>query len=149
MGLIAVELGKNTLQRRKLGGKALIVSTEVITPNLYKGNERGFLLQNTLFRCGGAAMVLSNNWMDGSRAWFKLLHCVRVQGTGDDAYQCVYETEDKLGNSGVRLSKEIVKVAGKTMEKNFTTLGPYVLPLSEQAKVALSIVKRFLGKRLS
>jgi len=147
--LLALDLGRKMLRRGSSGGKALVVSTEIITPNLYTGNQREFLLQNTLFRCGGAAMVLSNNWMDGSRAWFKLLHCVRVQGTGDDAYQCVYETEDKLGNSGVRLSKEIVKVAGKTMEKNFTTLGPYVLPLSEQAKVALSIVKRFLGKRLS
>jgi len=147
--LIAVELGKNTLQRRKLGGKALIVSTEVITPNLYKGNERGFLLQNTLFRCGGAAMILSNKWMDGSKAWFKLLHLVRVQGTDEDAYQCVYEAEDKDGVRGVRLSKDIVKVAGKTMEKNMTTIGPYVLPLSEQTKVAISVVGRFIFKNLS
>jgi len=147
--LLALDLGRKMLRRGSSGGKALVVSTEIITPNLYQGNQREFLLQNTLFRCGGAAMILSNKWTDGSRAWFKLLHCVRVQGTGDDAYQCVYETEDKLGKSGVRLSKEIVKVAGKTMEKNFTTLGPYVLPLSEQSKVAISIVTRFLCKHLS
>jgi FAE1/Type III polyketide synthase-like protein len=30
------------------------------------------------------------------------------------------------------LSVDIVKVAGRAMEKNFTTLGPYVLPLGEQ-----------------
>jgi len=147
--LLALDLGRKMLRRGSTGGKALIVSTEIITPNLYTGNQREFLLQNTLFRCGGAAMILSNKWMDGSRAWFKLLHCVRVQGTGDDAYQCVYETEDKSGLSGVRLSKDIVKVAGKTMEKNFTTLGPYVLPLQEQAKVAIAIATRFLFKHLS
>lgn len=146
--LLALDLAKNMLHRKRFGGKALVVSTEIITPNLYLGNERGFLLQNTLFRCGGAAMVLSNKWMDGSKAWFKLLNTVRVQGTSEDAFQCVFETEDKEGNRGVRLSKEIVKVAGKTMEKNLTMLGPYVLPLSEQAKVVVSLVLRFVFKSL-
>jgi len=146
--LISVDLAKNLLQRRTFGGKALVVSTEIITPNLYRGNERGFLLQNTLFRCGGAAMILSNKWTDGRKAWYKLLHIVRVQGTGGNAYQCVYETQDKVGNRGVSLSKDIVKVAGKTMEKNLATLGPYVLPLSEQARVIWTIAARIVIKQL-
>lgn len=146
--LISVDLAKNLLQRRSFGGKALVVSTEIITPNLYHGNERGFLVQNVLFRCGGAAMVLSNKWIDGQKAWYKLLHLVRVQGTGDDAYNCVYETEDDVGNRGVTLSRDIVKVAGKTMEKNLTILGPYILPLSEQAQVVWSVVTRFVIKQL-
>ncbi len=147
--LLAVDLAKNMLQRGRRAGKALVVSTEIITPNLYHGNERGFLLQNILFRCGGAAMVLSNSWLDGSRAWFKLLQTVRVQGTSEEAYQCVFEAEDKEGHRGVKLSKEIVKVAGKTMEKNLTTLGPYVLPLSEQAKVVINLGSRFIMKALN
>ncbi len=147
--LLAVDLAKNMLQRRKRGGRALVVSTEIITPNLYHGNEKGYLLQNILFRCGGAAMVLSNKWIDGSTAWFKLLHTVRVQGTSEEAYNCVYEGEDKDGHRGIKLSKEIVKVAGKTMEKNLTTLGPYVLPLSEQIKVVISLAARFSMKSLN
>lgn len=146
--LLALDLAKNMLQRRKFGGRALVVSTEIITPNLYTGNERAFLLQNTLFRCGGAAMVISNKWMDGSRAWFKLLHAIRVQNNSEDGYQCVFECEDSEGYRGVRLSKEIVKVAGKTMEKNLTMLGPLVLPWSEQVKVAFSIVKKLIGKKV-
>lgn len=144
--LISIDLAKRLLG--KGNGKALVVSTEIITPNLYHGNDRGFLIQNTLFRCGGAAIVLSNNWLDGRRAWYKLLHTVRVQGTGDAAYECVYEAEDANGERGVRLSKDIVKVAGKTMEKNLTTLGPQVLPLSEQAKVVWSIIVRYVLKSL-
>ncbi len=144
--LLALDLAKNMLHRKKSGGRALVVSTEIITPNLYVGNERGFLLQNTLFRCGGAAMVISNKWMDGSRAWFKLLHTVRVQNNSEEAFNCVFETEDKEGRRGVRLSKEIVKVAGKTMEKNLTMLGPLVLPYSEQAKVVFSFIKKFFMK---
>ena len=146
--LISVGLAKDLLQRRRFrGGKALVVSTEVITPNLYQGNERGFLLQNTLFRCGGAAIVLSNSWSDGRRAWYKLLHTVRVQSNSEEAYHCVYEAQDKDSERGVRLSKEIVKVAGKCMEKNMTTIGPYVLPLSEQIPVATSIVLRLAIKQ--
>lgn len=147
--LLAVDLAKNMLQRRKRGGRALVVSTEIITPNLYHGNEKGYLLQNILFRCGGAAMILSNKWIDGSKAWFKLLHTVRVQGTSEEAYNCVYEAEDKDGHRGIKLSKEIVKVAGKTMEKNLTTLGPYVLPLSEQIKVVISLAARISMKSLN
>ena len=146
--LISIDLAKQLLQAKRgiRGGKALVVSTEIITPNLYHGNDRGFLIQNTLFRCGGAAMVLSNSWYDGRRAWYKLLHTVRVQGTGPESYECVYETEDANGERGVRLSKEIVKVAGKCMEKNFTMLGPLVLPLTEQLMVVASLVARFLCK---
>jgi predicted naringenin-chalcone synthase len=146
--LIAVDLAKRLLLS-KPNAKALVVSTEVITPNFYHGNERAFLIQNTLFRCGGAAMVLSNSWLDGRRALYKLLHTVRVQGTNDASYQCVYEGEDANGHRGVRLSKDIVKVAGKCMEKNFTTLGPSVLPYGEQAKVVLSIAARFVLKALA
>jgi len=145
--LISIDLAKNLLNNRSLGGTALVVSTETITPNLYKGNEKGFLLQNTLFRCGGAAIVLSNKYSDGRRAKYKLLNTVRVQGTGEADYNCVYETQDKDGCKGVALSKDIVKVAGKCMEKNFTTLGPHILPLSEQIPVGVSIVGRIMCKK--
>lgn len=146
--LISIDLAKQLLQGRHgfRGGKALVASTEIITPNLYHGNERAFLIQNTLFRCGGAAMVLSNSWFDGRRAWYKLLHTIRVQGTGKESYECVYEAEDENGERGVRLSKDIVKVAGKCMEKNFTMLGPLILPIGEQLKVVVSLVLRYLSK---
>ena len=73
---------------------------------------------------------------------------MRTQYVSEDSFGCVYETEDSLHNRGVRLSKEIVKVAGRAMEKNFTTLGPYVLPLSEQIKTGFWMLVRFLNKKL-
>lgn len=48
---------------------------------------------------------------------------------------------------GVRLSKDIVKVAGRAMEKNFTALGPLVLPVSEQLKVVVSMIVRYFSKQ--
>jgi predicted naringenin-chalcone synthase len=146
--LIAIDLAQQLLRTHK-HGKALVVSTEIITPNLYHGQDRAFLIQNTLFRCGGAAMVLSNSWMDGRRAWYKLLHSVRVQGTSEQAIQAVFEAEDEQGERGVRLSKDLVKVAGQCMEKNFTILGPSVLPLTEQAKVVAAIAARWLLKQIA
>jgi predicted naringenin-chalcone synthase len=147
-GLISIELAKNMLASRP-NSTALVVSTEIITPNLYHGNERAFLLQNTLFRCGGAAVLLSNKWTDAYRAQFKLLHVVRTQFISEESFGCVYETEDPASHRGVRLSKELVKVAGRAMEKNFTTLGPYVLPLSEQIKTVFSMLKKVVVKHLN
>lgn len=141
-----MELAKNLLSGRP-NSLALIVSTENLTQNLYHGNDRGFLLQNTLFRVGGAAILLSNKWRDGHRAAFKLLHVVRTQYVNEDSYGCVYETQDAENLRGVRLSKDIVKVAGRAMEKNFTALGPYVLPISEQLKVVYSMALRFICKQ--
>jgi len=149
-GLISIELVKNMLAA-KPNAIALVVSTENLTQNLYLGNERGFLLQNTLFRCGGAAMILSNKWTDALRAKLKLLHLVRTQYVSDDSFGCVYETEDNSAKKirGVRLSKDIVKVAGRAMEKNFTTLGPYVLPMSEQLKTGFWMLVRFIAKKIA
>ena len=93
-------------------------------------------------------MLLSNRWVDGYRAQFKLLHCIRTQYVNEDSFGCVYETEDVSNHRGVRLSKDIVKVAGRAMEKNFTRLGPYVLPISEQFKTVYSIAVRWLADKL-
>jgi predicted naringenin-chalcone synthase len=147
-GLISVELVKNLLASRP-HSRALIMSTEIITPNLYHGDEKSFLLQNTLFRCGGAAILLSNKWSDAYRASFKLLHVVRTQYVNEDSFGCVYQTEDSQNHLGVRLSKDIVKIAGRAMERNLTTLGPYILPISEQAKTAFWMITRFLTKKAS
>lgn len=147
-GVISVDLAKDLLRVRP-SSIALVISTENLTQNLYHGNDRSMLLQNTLFRCGGAAMILSNKWNDAMRAKFKLLMTIRTQGEGLEAYECVFECEDDEGHRGVRLSKQIVTVAGKSMQDNFTALGPYVLPLSEQIPTIKSYAAKYICKRLS
>jgi len=146
-GVISIDLARRLMASQR-NATCLVVSTENLTQNLYHGNQKSMLLQNTLFRVGGAAMLLSNKLSDGFRAKYKLLTTVRTQGLGDDAYNAVFECEDKEGHHGVRLSKEIVMVAGRCMEKNFTTLGPMVLPISEQVKVVWSMVLRQITKKM-
>jgi len=137
--VISVDLAKQLMQNQP-GSRALVVSTEIITPNLYLGNEKSMLLQNSLFRCGGVALVLSSRRCDASRAKYELLYTGRVQMSDDESFEAVYEKEDSDGNRGVALSKEIVNVAGRAMKANFTQLGRSILPLSEKAKVVRSRV---------
>jgi len=118
---------------------------ENLTSQLYMGNEKGYLLQNTLFRVGGAAILLSSRISDGFRAKYKLMHTVRCQNADDKGYQCVYQDQDAEGNQGIRLSKEIVQIAGRQLKENFTILGPLVLPITEQVRTLVSMMRRRLN----
>jgi len=101
------------------------------------------LLSNTLFRCGGAAILLSNRSCDRSRSRFQLLHTVRTHtGQNDECYGAVFQEEDDQGIIGVRLQKQIMQVAGDTLKVNITTLGPLCLPLSEQLRFFFNMVAR-------
>ncbi len=94
------------------------------------------LISNTLFRMGGAAILLSNKWGDRWNAKYKLECTVRVHKAAiDRAYYAVYQKEDANGKKGVALSKELMDVAGDALKSNLTILGPMVLPWSEQVDI--------------
>jgi len=137
--IISVDLAKQLLQNDP-GTRALVISTENLTQNLYSGSDKSMLLQNTLFRVGGCALLLSSRRVDSLRAKYKLLYTGRTQMSDDNSYKCVWEQEDVSGQHGVALSKDIVSVAGQAMKHNFVQLGPYVLPIREQVRVVLNRV---------
>uniref|UniRef100_A0A0D9VPV6 3-ketoacyl-CoA synthase n=1 Tax=Leersia perrieri TaxID=77586 RepID=A0A0D9VPV6_9ORYZ len=148
-GIIAIDLAKHLLQVHA-DTYALVVSTENITLNAYLGNYRPMLVTNTLFRMGGAAVLLSNRHAERSRAKYQLMHTVRTHrgGACDRSYGCVTQEEDEHGNVGVSLSKELMSVAGDALRTNITTLGPLVLPLSEQLRFLSTVLRRrVLGRR--
>jgi 3-ketoacyl-CoA synthase len=141
-GVIAVDLARQMLQLHP-NTYALVVSTENITQNRYTGNERSMLMPNCIFRVGGAAVLLSNRRSDGWRAKYSLRHVVRTNlAASDEAFSCVYEQEDGRGHRGVRLSKDLMAIAGEALKANITTLGPLVLPLSEQLIFAGNLFAR-------
>ncbi|KAI8464760.1 MAG: FAE1/Type III polyketide synthase-like protein-domain-containing protein [Monoraphidium minutum] len=147
-GVVAVDLARQMLQLYP-DTYALVVSTENITQNWYFGNDRSMLIPNCLFRVGGAAMLLSNKRKDGWRAKYELQHVVRTNlAANDAAFNCVYEGEDEDGTRGVRLSKELMAIAGNALKTNITTLGPLVLPVSEQLLFgAVLLARKLLGKK--
>lgn len=143
---IAIDLARQMLQLYP-STYALVVSTENITQNWYFGNDRSMLVPNCLFRCGASAMLLSNRRRDLWRAKYELLHCVRTHlGGRSDAYNCIFQAEDANKQQGVSLSKELMAVAGEALKANITTLGPLVLPLSEQLLFFANLVARKLGR---
>lgn len=142
-GVIAIDLAKQLLQNRA-NSLAVVMSTEEITQQLYLGDDPSMLLQNTLFRVGGSAVLLSNKPIDGFRAKYKLLHTVRVQESFEDAHKAVYQCQDPNGQQGIALSRKIISVAGEALKHNMTILAPQVLPLREQVKFGVSIAKRKL-----
>ncbi len=121
-GLISIDLAKDLLKVHP-NSRCLVVSTENITQNWYLGNEKGMLMSNTLFRMGGAAILLSNRKDDYNRSKFRILDTLRVhRGADKTSYDSVYQEEDKDGIIGVRLSKELINVAGQAIRKNLTRL---------------------------
>ena len=146
-GVIAVNLAKDLLQHHR-NCNALVVSTENITQNFYLGTQKSMLIPNMLFRVGGAASLLSNKRRDYWRAKYQLLHVVRThKGADDAAYNCVFQKEDPDGVVGVKLDKSLMAIAGEALKINITTLGPLVLPVTEQLKFFFNLVQRKVLKQ--
>ncbi|TYH26253.1 hypothetical protein ES288_A03G236200v1 [Gossypium darwinii] len=143
-GVIAIDLAKDMLQVHR-NSYAVVVSTENITQNWYFGNKKSMLIPNCLFRVGGTAVLLSNRSVDRRRSKYKLVHVVRTHcGANDKAFKCVYQEQDDNGKTGVSLSKDLMAIAGGALKTNITTLGPLVLPISEQILFFVTLVAKKL-----
>ncbi|KAK4405793.1 3-ketoacyl-CoA synthase 20 [Sesamum angolense] len=145
-GLISIDLAKQLLQVQP-NTYALVMSLESMTSNYYAGKDRSKLLTNCLFRMGGAAILLSNRFSDRRRSKYELTHTLRThKGADDRAYRCAFQEEDEEGNLGVSLSRDLIPVAGQALQANITTLGPLVLPMSEQLLFLATLVARKVFK---
>ncbi|KAL0457116.1 UNVERIFIED_CONTAM: 3-ketoacyl-CoA synthase 20 [Sesamum latifolium] len=145
-GLIAIDLAKRLLQVQP-NTYALVMSLESMTSNYYAGKDRSMLLTNCLFRMGGAAILLSNRFSDRRRSKYELTHTLRThKGADNRAYRCAFQEEDEEGKLGVSLSRDLIPVAGEALQANITTLGPLVLPMSEQLLFLATLVARKVFK---
>jgi len=143
-GVIAIDLAKDLLQVHP-NSIAVVCSFENITQNWYLGNDKSMLVPNTLFRMGGAAILLSNKSSFASRAKYRLQCTVRVhKGADDKAYNSVFQCQDAQARTGVKLipAKELMDVVADALKSNMTTLGPRVLPWSEQIKFIVNLLRR-------
>ncbi|XP_077230449.1 3-ketoacyl-CoA synthase 5-like [Tasmannia lanceolata] len=141
-GPISIDLARDLLQIHP-NSYALVISTEIITQYWYTGNQRSMLLANCLFRMGGAAVILTNRRSERRRVKYQLTHLVRThKAANDKAYSSVWEEEDEQRNVGISLSKDLMSIAGDGLRSNITTLGPLVLPISEQLLFFLNFIGR-------
>ncbi|KAL3507772.1 hypothetical protein ACH5RR_033154 [Cinchona calisaya] len=141
-GLVSIDLAKQLLQVQG-NSYALVVSLEPLTLNRYFGNNGSMLMTNCLFRMGGAAILLSNKSCDRNRSKYQLIHSVRThKGADDKSYACIFQQEDEEKKVGFALSKDLMVVAGEALKTNITTLGPLVLPMSEQFKFFVTLLAK-------
>lgn len=143
-GIIAVDLARDMLQSNP-SNYAVVVSTEMVGYNWYPGRDRSMLIPNCFFRMGCSAVLLSNRRRDYRRAKYRLEHVVRThKGADDRSFRCVYQEEDEQRFKGIRVSRELMEIGGDALKTNITTLGPLVLPFSEQLIFFATLVWRHL-----
>ncbi|XP_042486365.1 3-ketoacyl-CoA synthase 10 [Macadamia integrifolia] len=143
-GIIALDLARDMLQANS-NNYAVVVSCEMVTFNWYSGRNRSMLIPNCFFRMGCSAVLLSNRRRDFRRAKYRLEHIVRThKGADDRSFRCVYQEEDEQRVKGLRISRDLIEVGGHALKTNITTLGPLVLPFSEQLLFFASLVWRYL-----
>ncbi|KAG0550917.1 hypothetical protein BDA96_01G378800 [Sorghum bicolor] len=145
-GLVALDLARNALRARpRRASLALVVSSESIAPNWYSGTDKSMMLANCLFRCGGAAALVTNDPARRGRAKMELRCLVRAHiGASDDAHACALQREDGEGRVGISLSKALPKAAVRAFAVNLRRLAPRVLPVAELAR----FTARHLARRL-
>ncbi|KAL7588571.1 hypothetical protein Lser_V15G38261 [Lactuca serriola] len=144
-GIIAVDLATDMLQANT-NNVAVVVSTEIVSYNWYPGRDRSMLIPNCFFRMGCSALMLSNRRGDYRRAKYRLEHIVRThKGGNDSSFRSVYQEEDEQRFKGLKISKDIVEIGGDAIKTNITTLGPLVLPVSEQLLFFSTLIKRYLS----
>ncbi|XP_073132075.1 3-ketoacyl-CoA synthase 15-like [Henckelia pumila] len=139
-GITAVDLA-NDLLNAYPGSNALVVSTEVIRFTWYGGNELDMVLPNCFLRMGAAAVLLSNRRRDRWRAKYQLKQLVRThKGMDARSFKSIQIKEDSQGKQGLSVSKDIIEIGGQALKANITTLGPLVLPVSEQFHFFKSLI---------
>ncbi|KAH9734492.1 3-ketoacyl-CoA synthase 20 [Citrus sinensis] len=104
------------------------------------------LLTNCLFRVGGAAILLSNRSSDRSSSKYQLVRTLRSHQVDDNSYNCIMQKEDEFQHVGVKISKNLMVVAGEALKTHITALGPLVLPMSEQLLFLATSVARKIFK---
>ncbi|KAJ4775588.1 3-ketoacyl-CoA synthase [Rhynchospora pubera] len=142
--LVAIDAVQNIFKSGKKS-LAVVITSESISPNWYSGNDKSMMLGNCLFRCGGSAMLLTNDPAMQAQAKMRLKCLVRTHiGANDDAFNSAVQKEDDMGRVGVHLSKDLPKAAMRAFTENLKRLLPKILPYREIALIAFHIVKQKL-----
>uniref|UniRef100_A0A0E0KEE2 very-long-chain 3-oxoacyl-CoA synthase n=1 Tax=Oryza punctata TaxID=4537 RepID=A0A0E0KEE2_ORYPU len=147
--LVAVDVARNAMRAwSPRPVVALVVSTESLAPHWYAGKERTMMLAQCLFRCGGAAVLLSSDPAHRGRAKMELRRLVRATtAASDDAYSCILQREDDDGLLGASISKALPKAALRAFSANLQRLLPRVLPATEIARLAADLAWQNLLQR--
>ena len=103
-------------------------------------------MSNTLFRMGGAAILLSNKRSMKSKAKFENLTTVRIHhGKYDDSYKAVFQYEDEEGKVGVKIGRELLKCVTRALTQNLNMLMPQVMSYRDMFRFIGHFIKQKMG----
>ncbi|KAI3843003.1 hypothetical protein MKX03_000496 [Papaver bracteatum] len=146
-GVMSIDLASKVLSSSTDIGYALTVVTESISLGWYFGDNRSMLVTNCIFRVGCAAAIVTNDPKKKRVAKFELTNSLRTHhGADDSAYRAAFQEEDEMGEVGVSLTKDLIRVAGVNLRQHIKTLAPRVLPLSQLVLYAYSVLMSVLSK---
>ncbi|XP_026410102.1 3-ketoacyl-CoA synthase 1-like [Papaver somniferum] len=146
-GVLCVDLAANVLRGCTRSKYALVVITESISLNWYFGDDRSMLVTNCIFRVGCAAAIITNDPSQRRFSKMELVNSLRTHhGADDSAYKAAFQKEDEFGNLGISLTKDLIRVAGANLRDHIRLLAPRVLPLSQLALYAYSVVRSALSQ---
>nr|AXN70232.1 synthetase [Primulina spinulosa] len=145
-GIIALDLGRDMLLANP-NNYAVVVSTEMVAYNWYPGKDRSMLIPNCYSRMGCSAVLLSNRSRDYRRSKYRLEHIVRThKGADDRSFGSIRQEEDSERFRGIKISKDLIEIGADALKANITTLGPLVLPFSEQLLFFSTLIWRILSR---
>jgi 3-ketoacyl-CoA synthase len=120
-----------------------------ISQNIYLGRKKNMLISNSLFRVGGAAIMLSNrssDYLNGS-AQMELVWTSRTHmGRDATSYTSVWQDEDEAGFKGVSIDKKLTEVAGKALQVHLTSVAPWLLTWKEIFLTLLFMMLRVVAR---
>ncbi|OVA08121.1 FAE1/Type III polyketide synthase-like protein [Macleaya cordata] len=146
-GVMCIDLAAKVLRGCTKSKYALVVITESISLNWYFGDDRSMLVTNCIFRVGCAAAIITNDPSCCRFAKMELVNSLRTHhGADDSAYRAAFQMEDDLGNLGISLTKDLIRVAGTNLREHIRSLAPRVLPLSQLVLYAYSVVGSVLSR---
>ncbi|KAH7827256.1 3-ketoacyl-CoA synthase [Monocercomonoides exilis] len=145
-GLLAIDLAQDLLQT-KSQLHAVVITTDCCNANWYRGNDKDLLVANTLWRWGGAGVLLSNSSKDQRYGRYKLLKCIRTNmAQNDDCFRSIEVKEDDEGKAGMHLSKTLRRPMGIGLKMNINMLCPYIMSMDDLFRVSLN---RWLKKHFN
>ncbi|CAI0465667.1 unnamed protein product [Linum tenue] len=118
------------------------LSAMVVNHYKLRGNVMSYNLGGMGCSAGLISIDLAKQLLQVHPNSYALVTVRTHKGADDRSYSCVFQKEDDTGRVGVSLSKDLMAVAGEALKTNITTLGPLVLPMSEQLLFFVTLVAR-------
>ncbi|CAK9174153.1 unnamed protein product [Ilex paraguariensis] len=140
-GILSIDMAARVLRNSRKVQYALVVITENITLNWYSGDSRPMLVTNCIFRVGCTAAIITNDPSRRRVAKMELVNWLRTHyGADDSSYRAAFQEEDDKGNTGVALTKDLIRVAGVNLREHIKIIAPRVLPLSQLVYYMYSVM---------